>query len=348
MDQIMRQASEASLVPVPRVGMTTRLATMDDLSFIDGLQKQYSKQLGFFPRAQMLGYIENQWMLIAEDAASGAPIGYCASRDRYLKRDELGVIYQLCVAPGHQRSLVGASLIQSVFKRSAYGCRLYCCWCAQDLAANYFWESLGFVPIAFRAGSTGKKRVHIFWQKRINDGDEQTAWWYPFQTNAGAIREDRIVFPIPPGTHWREVKAVMVSKKEVGGRELEVVRSSARSRERRPTSHHRQPTPLPASSAITSGGLHFAVLAPAPSGEKTARPAKVKTPAAPIDPKYLAAARELRDRWMERVNTEGLALEAASKYDLSRRLAAVDGGGAEAGNELRGIADPRRALLLAG
>jgi GNAT superfamily N-acetyltransferase len=90
--------------------------------------------------------------MIAEDATMHAPLGYCASRDRYLKRDELGVIYQLCVAPGVQRKLVGASLIKAVFERSAYGCRLYCCWCAQDLAANYFWESLGFVPIAFRAG----------------------------------------------------------------------------------------------------------------------------------------------------------------------------------------------------
>src|SRR5688500_16776608 len=129
---------------------------MQDLPFFDGLQKQHSKQLGFFPRAQMEGYVENQWVLIAEDAATNQPLGYCSSRDRYLKRDELGVIYQLCVVPCDQRKLVGASLIKTVFERSAYGCRLYCCWCAQDLDANYFWESLGFVPIAFRGGS-GKK-----------------------------------------------------------------------------------------------------------------------------------------------------------------------------------------------
>src|SRR4030095_532273 len=86
----------------------------------------------------------------------------------YLKRDELGVIFQLCVTPGEQRKLVGATLVAEAFRRSAYGCRLYCLWCAQDLKANYFWESLGFVPIAFRSGSSGKKRVHIFWQRRID------------------------------------------------------------------------------------------------------------------------------------------------------------------------------------
>jgi hypothetical protein len=77
-------------VPVPRgVSIATRVATMDDLPFLDALQKQHSKALGFFPRAQMEGYVANEWVLIAEDAATKQPLGYCASRDRYLKRDEL-------------------------------------------------------------------------------------------------------------------------------------------------------------------------------------------------------------------------------------------------------------------
>ena len=199
-------------LPVPRTPIATRLAEMRDLPFLDDLQKKHSRQLGFFPRAQMEGYVKNQWVLIAEDAATCTPLGYCASRDRYLKRDELGVIYQLCVAPGHQRGLIGATLVKEVFARSAYGCRLYCCWCAQDLEANYFWESLGFVPIAFRAGSTGKRRIHIFWQRRVDRAagsitTHQSPYWYPFKTDGGAIRADRIVFPIPPGVRWQDVVA---------------------------------------------------------------------------------------------------------------------------------------------
>ena len=106
--------------------------------------------------------------------------------------------------------------------------------------ANQFWESMGFVPLAFRGGSDKKKRVHIFWQKRIDgdrhegtearrhEGEERadrdvfnpksaiqnpkspTPYWYPFQTNGGAIRADRLVFPIPPGVHWKDVRAVAV------------------------------------------------------------------------------------------------------------------------------------------
>src|SRR5213075_51106 len=131
---------------------------------------------------------------------------------------------------------------------SAYGCRLYCCWCAKDLDANYFWEAMGFVPIAVRAGSrtrggrrsqvggrtsevaqdvslrptthdpqptpASRARVHIFWQKRIVEGDVETKWWYPSKTDQGAIRADRIVFPIPPGVSWKDVEAVAITDSE--------------------------------------------------------------------------------------------------------------------------------------
>src|SRR5688500_16411491 len=227
----------AAVVPAARRPVAIRLATMADLPFLDALQKKHNRALGYFPTKQFEGYIAMGGVLVAEgdetdrlglglrlglrpEAAhhnlnpnrnlNRPLLGYCISRDRYLKRDELGVIYQLCVDQGAQRKLVGATLVKEVFARSAYGCRLYCCWCAQDLEANRFWESMGFVPVAFRAGSTGKKRVHIFWQRRVCDGDTQTRWWYPCQTNSGAIREDRLVFPIPPGVHWSEVKAVAI------------------------------------------------------------------------------------------------------------------------------------------
>ena len=114
----------------------------------------------------------------------------------------MGIIYQMNVLPVKQRGLIGATLLKAMFDRAAYGCKLFCCWCAQDIEANYFWESLGFVPLAFRAGSREKQRVHIFWQRRIRGGDTTTPYWFPSQTTSGSIREDRLVFPIPPDTHW--------------------------------------------------------------------------------------------------------------------------------------------------
>ena len=45
---------------------------------------------------------------------------------------------------------------------------------------------------------------------------------------------------------------------------------------------------------------------------------KAKRTAAKIDPKYLAAGRELRDRYLEQFNS-GLVL-GAGKYDVARQL----------------------------
>jgi len=72
----------AVALPAPRVAIVVRPAVMGDLPFLDALQKQHNKALGFFPRAQMEGYVSNGWVLIAEDAATKQPLGYCASRDR--------------------------------------------------------------------------------------------------------------------------------------------------------------------------------------------------------------------------------------------------------------------------
>ena len=319
MNAIVSTSSSAPIVPVSAVPISIRAATMDDLPFLDALQKQHNKALGFFPRAQMEGYVRNQWVLIAEDSTTRQPLGYCASRDRYLKRDELGVVYQLCVSPGEQRKLVGAALIQSVFARSAYGCKLYCCWCAQDLAANHFWESMGFIPIAFRAGSTGKRRVHIFWQRRINVDDVTTPYWYPCQTNAGAIREDRLVFPIPPGVHWRDVHAVALPARALPER---VERSAVLPGRRKPA-----PAVNPPLKTISAGGLFFV---PSPPPEARAKPQRAPKEKVKIDPQTVAKARELRDRDLERVNSdERFVLPVATgKYDVSRSLPPMANGGA--------------------
>ena len=217
-------------------------------------------------------------VLVAE--SFGKPVGYCISRDRYLKRDELGVIYQLCVVPGSQRGLIGASLVREAFARSAYGCRLYCCWCAKDLEANYFWESMGFVPIAFRAGSSKKARVHIFWQKRIVEGDEQTKWWYPSKTDQGAIREDRLVFPIPPDVSWKDVEAVAMPEAETPKLE-----------DRTPNAKRRTPR---AKAPVVTNSVGFGFLSftpPTPVKEAKAKKEKPPKEKKKVDPKFVQAAR---------------------------------------------------------
>ena len=198
-----------AIVPIPQTDVSVREATPDDVPFIDSLQKVHRTQVGFMPAGQILGKIEAHEVIVAVDEA-GTPVGYCIGTDRYFKHDDVGIIYQLNVAPGRQRGFVGATLLKAIFDRAAYGCKLFCCWCAQDIEANRFWESMGFVPLAFRAGSEKKARVHIFWQKRIRAGDMTTPWWIPSETTGGSIRENRLVLPIPPGTHWSDAKPIIL------------------------------------------------------------------------------------------------------------------------------------------
>ena len=301
--------------PPPRRDVSVRAATMADVPFIDALQKRHAKQVGWMPTKQLEGKIDLGHVIVAEDE-SKRPVGYCIGHDQYFKRDDVGIIYQMNVAPERQRSLVGAMLVKAMFDRAAYGCRLFCCWCAQDIEANYFWESLGFIPLAFRAGSREKGRVHIFWQRRIRAGDTSTPYWFPAQTSAGSIREDRLVLPIPPGTHWRDVMPVVLPGTPADAAPLPALPDESRPRgPRKPAA--KKPA-APAANALR--GFAFAPgIDPQTKPEKPKREPKRKVK---NDPKHVAAARELRDRWLERVNANPSVLTSAGKYDVSKELPA--------------------------
>ena len=60
--------------------------------------------------------------------------------------------------------------------------------------------------------------------------------------------------------------------------------------------------------------------APETPEAKPAGGAKVKREKVKCDPKLVAAARELRDRWLEHVNGGEMVLEGAGKYDVTRAL----------------------------
>ncbi len=232
-------------------------------------------------------------------------------------------------------------LVKAMFDRAAYGCRLFCCWCAQDIEANKFWESLGFVPLAYRAGSAkkgkrGMPRVHIFWQKRIRPGDNTTPWWFPAKTDSGSMREDRIALPIPPGMHWSDELPVLSPERATGQPALgataspegEAVsgrrsRTASAAREavapekgmapssekpaRRPRPHVQFGLPT-----VSPEPVHVETVTP---GQKKPRREKRKA-----DPKLIAAARELRDRWLEKVDENPSLILPAGKYDVARAL----------------------------
>jgi hypothetical protein len=317
MSELIMQPSmsvPALIVPQARVPISIRPAVLSDVPFMDSLQKMHTKMVGFMPTAQFEGNIKANRVLIAEEIAdNGArePIGYCLGADRYFKHDDVGIIYQMNVKPGRQRSLVGAMLLKAQFERSAYGCKLYCCWCAQDIAANKFWEAMGFVPLAFRTGSASKSRIHIFWQKRIRSGDVSTPWWFPSETSGGAVKENRVVLPIPPGTHWSEAKPLVLPGLEVGE---SAVKALLAKRVRKPKKELVVVNPR----AIAAGGLRFAITAPSVIEEKVE--IKEKKARQKNDPRLVAAARELKDRWLEEINSGRYLPMGNGKYEVSRGI----------------------------
>ena len=374
MNEIIIQNASAGLLPVePRVSIEIRPATVADIPFMDSLQKKTTKQVGFMPTKQFEGKVAAGQVLIAEAKAGvgseqwivgskgedrsslptnhyqlPTPIGYLIGQDQYFKRDDVGVIYQINVMPEYRRHLVAASLLKAQFERSAYGCKLYCCWCAQDIEANRFWESMGFVPIAFRTGSRtkgkkGEARVHIFWQKRIREGDERTAWWFPSKTAGGALNEDRIVLPIPHGVNWRDEMPRVLPEGEVdshredakdakGAKQIEEVKHGRAARGTRKAGDRKLEIEDGKSSkrVVQFGPPRVekveAVKEEVAVKEKIEKPKRVKAKA---DPKMVAAARELRDRWLDAVNSGQASVALpAGKYEVSRQIAvgeAVDG-----------------------
>ena len=124
-------------LPEPKVPISVRKAVMADLKFVDDLQKSCPGALGFQFESALIKRIEQGNILIAEvpvnaDGGAGVSpadraqpesrlshgcaamagetptppkrVGYCLGVDRYYKRDDLGIIYQMGVLPEYRRS----------------------------------------------------------------------------------------------------------------------------------------------------------------------------------------------------------------------------------------------------
>lgn len=189
-------------MPVPRLSMAVRVAApgSGDVTFIDSLQRMHSHMVGWSPTKQIEANIAGGHKLIAEDAAR-TPLVYCIARDQYMKRDDVGIVYQLNVLPLKQRNLIGASLIKGVFERAAYACKLVRPGHSGQLP-------LGINRVC-AAGVPHRKRIQAkdsyflaaegARERRRSGSSGGTPYWFPSQTTGGAVREDRIVLPIPPG-----------------------------------------------------------------------------------------------------------------------------------------------------
>jgi hypothetical protein len=155
--------------------------------------------------------------------------------------------------------------------------------------------------------------MHIFWQKRIRVGDVTTPFWFPSVTKGGMIGGDRLVFPIPPGTHWSDAKPVVLPG-EVNEANVKQLPEANVKRRKKPPVVVQEKKVQP----IQTGRLKFFGTLPTPIVEpvKPEKKVKQKKVHAKHDPKQLAFARELRDRYLEEYNTSPAL--AGGKYEVGR------------------------------
>jgi N-acetylglutamate synthase-like GNAT family acetyltransferase len=334
---------EKPIVPVLRTDVTIRPGVRGDIPFIDQLQKLFNGCLGFMYDTILEKHIEKGRVSVAV-SSTGTPMGYLLAQHSYMSNDDCGIVYQLAVVPVKHRKLIGATLLKHFFEASPYQMKLCCCWCAQDLHANHFWAAMGFVPIAFRTGSRGKMRTHIFWQRRIRTGDVSTPFWFPAKTTGGAVAEDRIVVPIPPGVHWQDAMPTLLPRCE-GESEQQLLENglpdaaaekarkhgllppagaariptpTERLRRLREQSKHIKRPPRGCLKVMTSAGQKVVRTDDTPPDEVVQKPKRPAKPRAKADERHTAAAKELRARFLEQFNQLGVV--EAGKYDPSRAL----------------------------
>ncbi len=81
MSEIVLQSNAIAPRPLPQVDVTIRSGVMEDVPFLDSLQKLHTKQVGWMPTAQFEGKIKLGHVLIAEEVNSGQwPV---VSEDRF-------------------------------------------------------------------------------------------------------------------------------------------------------------------------------------------------------------------------------------------------------------------------
>src|SRR2546423_292055 len=125
--EIVNTGTEPSrlLIPMPRLPITVRPATLADLPFIDALQKKNSKQVGFMQTAALEGKIKAGNVLIAEEPSplpspcvqgeGEGRVGYCIGDDQDFKSEVVGVIYPMDIGTGRYVGVFGAKLLTVMF-----------------------------------------------------------------------------------------------------------------------------------------------------------------------------------------------------------------------------------------
>lgn len=144
--------------------LDVRYAVNSDISFIDFLQKKNAEELAFFPKAVFEREIETQRILLA--LVNGQHAGYlyhgAIALDQPIK------IHQACIEYDLRGNWYGAGLCRILEDTARItGAKSITLRCGSDIAANAFWQNMGFECVAITPGGVRRMRDINVWHKLI-------------------------------------------------------------------------------------------------------------------------------------------------------------------------------------
>jgi hypothetical protein len=145
--------------------VTIRPATPADLTYVDHLQRRNAEELAFYPLSVLEREMGPQRVVLAE--VNGEPAGYLYHGS--LSSPTLR-IHQACIQYDLRGYLYGAALVRWLADvGTAAGSQEIALRCGSDIAANGFWQAMGFECIAVTQGGARRMRDINAWRLPLTD-----------------------------------------------------------------------------------------------------------------------------------------------------------------------------------
>jgi len=155
--------------PYQHQPITVRLACADDLGGIKQIAALARATIGFVQRAALQEAQQRGWLLVAvhhtlgDLARTEQVIGFVNFR---IRQDRICTLYEIAVAPTHQRQGLGKRLFQTLVRRAhEERCTLVQLKCPVDQAANGFYQAVG---CTLAGVEPGKRRPLNLWRYSLH------------------------------------------------------------------------------------------------------------------------------------------------------------------------------------
>lgn len=134
-----------------------------DIENLKALADAHKSELGFVLRSALTRSVDNRSVIVAISANDGVLAGFV---DYHHRKDSQTTVYHVVVASDWRRIGIGHELVKALRNEAlTLGKHCIVLKCPVDLAANAFYQSIGFQVAATENGKTRPLNV---WQLDVN------------------------------------------------------------------------------------------------------------------------------------------------------------------------------------